>query len=208
MFKVVNIPMETPNLSLSPWVIPAAALLWGFTHSLVAANGFKHQMYRILGEGAKKYYRFLYSIFAVLTLLPVLILTILIPDKTLYTIPQPLVYFTILLQIISLLMLTYSVMQTGALQFIGLSQVFGLNQEDRLNTGGLYRYVRHPLYTFSLVLIWLTPTMTLNFALLYAAFTVYILVGAVVEERKLVKTFGPAYQEYRRKTAFLIPFIF
>lgn len=200
--------MELPNLSFSPWVIPAAALLYGFIHSLIAANGFKHLIYRILGDGAKKYYRLFYSIFAVITLLPVLILTLLIPDQTLYTIPAPLVYVTVFLQIISALLLTYSVIQTGALQFIGLSQLLGLGYKDRLNTGGLYRYVRHPLYTFSLLFLWLTPTMTRNFALLYAALTVYILIGAVVEERKLLQTFGPAYQEYRRKTPFIIPFLF
>jgi protein-S-isoprenylcysteine O-methyltransferase Ste14 len=200
--------MELPNLSLSPWVIPAAALLYGFIHSLAAATGFKHQFYRILGDGAKKYYRLLYSIFAFITLLPVLILPLLIPDRTLYTISAPLVYFTTFLQILSVLLLTYSVLQTGALQFIGLSQLLGRHHEDRLNTGGLYRYMRHPLYAFSLLFIWLTPTLTRNFALLYAAFTVYFILGAVVEERKLLKTFGTAYQEYRSRTAFLIPFLF
>ena len=200
--------METPNLSFSPWVIPAAALLYGFIHSLIAANGFKHQIYRILGDGAKRYYRLFYSIFAIITLLPVMILTSFIPDETLYSIPAPLVYLTAALQIVSVGLIIYSVMQTGAFQFIGLSQAFGQDHKDTLNTAGLYRYVRHPLYTFSLVVIWLTPTMTRNFALLYAALTVYILIGAMVEERKLVQTFGPAYQEYRRKTPFLIPFIF
>jgi len=200
--------MEQPNLSFSPFVIPAAALLYGFIHSLVAANGFKHLIYRILGDGAKKYYRLFYSIFASITLLPVLLLPVLIPDQVLYKIPEPLVYFTILVQIISVVLLIYSVMQTGALQFIGFSQVLGKSQAEQLRTGGLYRFVRHPLYTFSLLFLWLTPTMTRNFALLYAALTVYIIIGAVLEERKLLQTFGKAYQDYRTKTPFLIPIKF
>jgi len=200
--------MEQPNLSFSPFVIPAAALLYGFIHSLVAANGFKHLIYRILGDGAKKYYRLFYSIFASITLLPVLLLPVLIPDQVLYKIPEPLVYFTILVQIISVVLLIYSVMQTGALQFIGFSQVLGKSQAEQLRTGGLYRFVRHPLYTFSLLFLWLTPTMTRNFALLYAALTVYIIIGAVLEERKLLQTFGKAYQDYRAKTPFLIPIKF
>ncbi|MEJ2484319.1 MAG: isoprenylcysteine carboxylmethyltransferase family protein [Anaerolineales bacterium] len=200
--------MEQLNLSLTPFTIPAAALLYGFIHSLIAANGFKHLIYRLLGEGAKKYYRLFYSLFASVTLLPVLILPAVIPDQTLYKIPEPLVYFTVFIQIVSVLLLVYSVLQTGALQFIGLSQAFGLKREDKLNTGGLYRYMRHPLYTFSLLVLWLTPTMTRNFALLYAALTVYIIIGAVFEERKLLQTFGAAYQEYRAKTPFLIPLKF
>lgn len=200
--------MEQPNLSFSPLFIPAAALVYGFIHSLVAANGFKHQVYRVLGDGAKKYYRLFYSIFASITLLPVLILPLLIPDVTLYTISSPWVYLSGFLQILAVVLLGYSVLQTGALQFIGLSQVFGLKQEDRLNTGGLYRYMRHPLYTFGLVFIWLTPTMTRNFVWLYAALSVYIVIGAAFEERKLEKTFGKAYQEYKLKTPFLIPIRF
>ena len=200
--------MEQLNLSFSPFTIPAAALLYGFIHSLIAANGFKHLIYRLLGEGAKKYYRLFYSLFASVTLLPVLILPAVIPDQTLYKIPEPLVYFTVFIQSVSVLLLVYSVLQTGALQFIGLSQAFGLKREDKLNTGGLYRYMRHPLYTFSLLVLWLTPTMTRNFALLYAALTVYIIIGAIFEERKLLQTFGAAYQEYRAKTPFLIPLKF
>ena len=200
--------MEQLNLSLTPFTIPAAALLYGFIHSLIAANGFKHLIYRLLGEGAKKYYRLFYSLFASVTLLPVLILPAVIPDQTLYKIPEPLVYFTVFIQIVSVLLLVYSVLQTGALQFIGLSQAFGLKREDKLNTDGLYRYMRHPLYTFSLLVLWLTPTMTRNFALLYAALTVYIIIGAIFEERKLLQTFGAAYQEYRAKTPFLIPLKF
>jgi protein-S-isoprenylcysteine O-methyltransferase Ste14 len=200
--------MEQLNLSLTPFTIPAAALLYGFIHSLIAANGFKHLIYRLLGEGAKKYYRLFYSLFASVTLLPVLILPAIIPDQTLYKIPEPLVYFTVFIQIVSVLLLVYSVLQTGALQFIGLSQAFGLKREDKLNTGGLYRYMRHPLYTFSLLVLWLTPTMTRNFALLYAALTVYIIIGAIFEERKLLQTFGAAYQEYRAKTPFFIPLKF
>ena len=200
--------MEQLNLSLPPYFIPAAALLYGFIHSLIAANGFKHLIYRTLGDGAKKYYRLFYSVFASITLLPVLVLPAIIPDQTLYKIPEPLVYFTVFIQIASVLLLVYSVLQTGALQFIGLSQAFGLKREDKLNTGGLYRYMRHPLYTFSLLVLWLTPTMTRNFALLYMALTVYIIIGAIFEERKLLQTFGNAYQEYRAKTPFLIPIKF
>lgn len=206
--EVVYYPMEFLNLSFSPWVIPAAALLYGLIHSLVASNGFKHLIYRTLGDGAKKYYRLLYSIFATVTLLPVLTLPVLIPDQTLYKIPAPFVYATGFIQMISIGLLSFSVLQTGALQFIGLSQIFGRQQEDKLYTEGLYRFVRHPLYTFGLLFIWLTPTMTRNLALLYAALTVYILIGAVFEERKLLHTFGAAYQEYREKTPFLIPIKF
>jgi protein-S-isoprenylcysteine O-methyltransferase Ste14 len=69
----------------------------------------------------------------------------------------------------------------------------------------LYRWVRHPLYTAGLLFIWLTPIMTLNTLVVFIAATVYILVGAFFEERKLEREFGQAYREYKAATPMLIP---
>lgn len=199
--------MELPLLSFPPVVIPAAALFYGLIHSLTASLGFKQLVKRRLGEGFSRYYRFLYSLLSAIALLPVITLPFLIPDETLYLIPAPYVYLTGLIQLISIGLLAYSVFQTGALQFIGIPQALGQPQQEQLNIRGLYRYVRHPLYTFSILFLWLSPVMTRNLALLYAAFTAYMLIGAIFEERKLLHTFGEAYARYRDQTPFIIPFI-
>jgi protein-S-isoprenylcysteine O-methyltransferase Ste14 len=199
--------MQLPVLPLSPWVIPAAALVYGFFHSVTASLGFKRWLTGVLGERWMRYYRLVYSIMGFVTLLPVLALAALVPDRTLYVIPAPWRYLAFFGQAVSVLLLGYSVLQTGALQFIGVPQALGMNATDELNTGGLYRYVRHPLYTFSILFLWLTPVMTRNLALLYTAFTIYFIIGAVFEERKLLRTFGDAYAEYRKRTPFIIPFI-
>ena len=200
--------MEFLLLTFPPVVIPAAALIYGLLHSLTASSRFKAFLARRFGDSYHRYYRLLYSFFAAITLLPVITLPFLIPDIHLYTIPRPYVYLTVLLQFGAAGLLVYSLLQTGALQFIGLPQALGRAYEDKLNTGGLYRYVRHPLYTFSLAFLWLFPVMTLNLALLFGALTVYVLVGALLEERKLLAAFGETYAEYRASTPFIIPFIF
>jgi len=56
------------------------------------------------------------------------------------------------------------------------------------------------------VFIWLTPVITLNLLALYIGLSIYLVVGAIVEERKLLVEFGQAYAEYRRRTPMLIPF--
>lgn len=200
--------MEIPVLNYSPWVIAAAATVYGLVHSLMASIGFKDLLYTLIGKPAKRYYRLFYSIFSVVTLLPVLALAALIPDQTLYIIPQPWATLTVIVQAAAVLLMSYSLLQTGAFQFIGLSQALGLGNKEELNIRGLYRYIRHPLYTFSLVILWLTPTMSRNMLILYAAFTVYFIIGALVEERKLERTFGEEYRKYKSRTPFLIPFIF
>ena len=70
---------------------------------------------------------------------------------------------------------------------------------------GLYRYVRHPLYTAGLVFIWLLPIMTWNLLALNIGLTAYILIGATFEERKMLNQFGEKYADYRCKTPMLIP---
>ncbi len=70
---------------------------------------------------------------------------------------------------------------------------------------GLYRWVRHPLYTAGLLFIWLTPVMSINLLALNIGLSVYLVVGAIFEERKLLQAFGPAYAEYQQRTPMLVP---
>jgi protein-S-isoprenylcysteine O-methyltransferase Ste14 len=200
--------MQLPVLNLSPWAIPIAAAIYGAIHSVMASIGFKDLVITFFGRSAERYYRLFYSIFSGVALLPMLALTVMIPDQVLYTIPRPWSSLTLLIQVISVLLLVYSLLQTGAFQFVGLSQALGLETRERLNTKGLYRFMRHPLYTFSLLVLWLTPEMSRNSLLLFAALTIYIIIGAQFEERKLEKLFGDTYRRYKLRTSFMIPFIF
>jgi protein-S-isoprenylcysteine O-methyltransferase Ste14 len=69
----------------------------------------------------------------------------------------------------------------------------------------LYRWVRHPLYLWGLVFIWLTPQMTVNRLALVVGFSVYLYIGTFFEERRLVEEFGDDYREYQRQVPRLIP---
>ena len=108
-------------------------------------------------------------------------------------------------QIIAALMLLIAFLQTDSLSFVGLRQLFEKEKTGILVTRGLYRVVRHPLYTFGLLFIWLTPTVSQNSLTVYIGATLYTLVGAYFEERKLLHDFGDAYVEYRRVTPMLLP---
>ncbi len=71
---------------------------------------------------------------------------------------------------------------------------------------GPYRWVRHPLYSCAITIVWLFPSMTVNRAALFAVTSLYFYLGSFPEERKLVQEFGQAYQEYQRRVPRLIPF--
>lgn len=108
-------------------------------------------------------------------------------------------------QALSVLLLLVAILQTDTLSFIGLRQLFEEEKPGQLVTRGLYTLVRHPLYLFSLTFLWFSPTMSVNTLVFNIGVTAYFIIGAYFEERKLLRDFGEAYEEYKRRTPFLIP---
>jgi protein-S-isoprenylcysteine O-methyltransferase Ste14 len=70
---------------------------------------------------------------------------------------------------------------------------------------GPYRWVRHPLYFFCLLMIWSCPDLSLDRLLHNVLWTTWIVVGSILEERDLVASFGEEYSNYKRKVPMLIP---
>lgn len=69
----------------------------------------------------------------------------------------------------------------------------------------LYRWMRHPVYLSFLGLIWFTPNMTWDHAVLTTVWTVYIFVGSYLKDKRLERFIGEPYREYsRRVTGFPI----
>jgi len=194
-------------MSVSFWIILLAVAIYGVVHSWLASLQAKDLARRRLGASAERGYRLAYNVFAVLTLLPVLALPSLLPDRSLYTISPPWVYLTLALQGLAIAALAVGVMQTGAWSFLGLEQLFAPTPggKPRLVVKGLYRWVRHPLYTAGLVFIWLVPVMSANLLALNIGLTLYLVVGAYFEERKLLREYGAAYAEYQQRTPMLVP---
>ena len=183
-----------------------AVLIWGVVHSLMASLEAKEWLHRTLGDTGMRFYRLTYNIFSVISFVPILWLMVVFPDRLLYQIAAPWVYLSLAGQLAAVVLLVVGVLQTDTLSFVGLRQLFeGEKRPSRLVTQGLYRWVRHPLYLAGLLFIWLTPVMSQNSLVVICAATVYIIVGAMFEERKLKREFGAAYEEYKAETPMLIP---
>jgi protein-S-isoprenylcysteine O-methyltransferase Ste14 len=191
---------------MGTFVIILASAIWGAVHSVLASLGAKAAARQALGDGVMRWYRLLYNAFSLITFLPLLALAALLPDRLLYTIPAPWIYLSLAFQAVAAVALVVALLQTDLWSFLGLSQPFrSTDQPGTLFTGGLYRLVRHPLYSTGLLILWLAPQMTVNRLVLIVGLTIYIVVGAMFEERKLVREFGSAYVEYKARTPMLIP---
>lgn len=61
---------------------------------------------------------------------------------------------------------------------------------------GAYRWMRHPVYMSFLGLIWFTPHMSLDHAILTGVWTAYIYAGSYFKDRRLIRFIGQPYLEY------------
>lgn len=197
-------------MQVSAALILLAVGVYGLIHSWLASLQAKALARRAYGPGVDRIYRLAYNGFAIVSLLPVLALPALLPDRRLWAISYPWSLITLAIQAAAGLALVIGVLQTGIGSFVGLRQLFQQceSSTDRFVVSGLYGRVRHPLYTAGLVLIWLTPVMTVNLFALNLGLSAYLLIGAWFEERKLLQEFGDDYQMYRRRTPMFFPKLF
>jgi len=183
--------------------------VWCVIHSLIASLTVKKAFRRWLGKDIIRVYRFAYNLFAIISFLPILWLMATLPDRRIYVIPFPWVIFSLVGQALAIIPLLVGLSQTGTWEFIGLRQLLIKEKEDdnphELVIHGVYQQVRHPLYTAGLLFIWLTPVMSLNILTVFFILTVYTVIGAYLEERRLWQEFGQVYLEYKTKTPMFIP---
>lgn len=189
-------------------------LLWAIVHSVTAASSTKVAFRKTFGAAVYAgFYRLLYNIFSLLSFLPILyLLWTQVPSLTLWSIPMPWRIITLAIQLFALLGLALSLLQTDVWSFLGLRQVYDYLRRaenppitPRLVTSGTYRWVRHPLYLFSLLFIWLNPQMTLASFIFNVLATLYFWIGSIYEERRLSAEFGEAYETYRRSVPRFLP---
>jgi protein-S-isoprenylcysteine O-methyltransferase Ste14 len=184
--------------------------LYGLVHSLLASRKAKEFAEVFMGNPGFRWYRLSYNIFAFISLLPVFALAVTLPDSLIYTVTFPWDIPLLLLQIIGACFSFAASMQTGLGTLSGITQLTrnaSTAGKERLVTDGFYRYVRHPIYTGAILFLWTSPQLTWNALALKAAFTLYFIIGGMVEETKLVAEFGDEYRAYRMKTPMLIPWL-
>lgn len=79
-------------------------------------------------------------------------------------------------------------------------------KEHFFTVRGTYRWVRHPLYFFCLLIIWAQVSMTTDRLVFSGLWTLWIIIGTFLEEKDLTAAFGDAYRNYQRSVPMLIPY--
>jgi protein-S-isoprenylcysteine O-methyltransferase Ste14 len=199
--------MAEDRAMLDALLIATATAAYGALHSLLASAAVKRWFRDRFGPLVDRGYRLAYNAFAAAASLPLLALLIARPGILLYRLDLPWSAIALAGQIASVAALGVGVLQSDLRSLSGLRQWSGQRPEPQpLVVHGLYRWVRHPLYTAGLFLIWLTPVMTSGVLAFNLALTLYVLAGSRLEERRLVAEYGEAYLDYQRRVPSLLPF--
>ncbi|NJN54015.1 MAG: isoprenylcysteine carboxylmethyltransferase family protein [Anaerolineae bacterium] len=191
---------------------------WAVLHSVMAAIGLKRLFRNRFGEAAYTgWYRLLYNLFSLVTFLPLYwLIPVLLPQTVVWSWSRPYLYLAYFLQLTGLVGLAYSLWLTDIWDFLGVRQALWFVRSTgegklaempspRFITNGPYALVRHPLYFFSLLLLWFNPVMTVASLMFYTAVTLYFWLGSIYEEKKLAAGFGEAYHTYQQRVPRLFP---
>ncbi|MFN3491961.1 MAG: methyltransferase [Anaerolineales bacterium] len=92
----------------------------------------------------------------------------------------------------------------------GISPTSGTRKEHKLVTNGIYKYIRHPLYTFGSSLFISFGMMADNWfiALLGMLAFIGMAIRTPKEEANLIEKFGDEYREYMKRTGRFLPKLF
>ena len=173
-------------------------VLFGVQHSVMARQGFKARLRRVVPAELER------SLFV---LVSALLLFLLLWQWR----PLPQVVWDVQSspwrQLLVGLYLTGWGLALSSTFFIDHFALFGLRAaaEGPLSSPYLYRFVRHPMYLGLLVAFWATPRMTVGHLVLALGFSAYLAVGIRFEERDLVRHFGSAYRDYQARVPMLLP---
>jgi protein-S-isoprenylcysteine O-methyltransferase Ste14 len=196
-------------LIIAVWMLGFAII-----HSISADKRVKRWFAEFFGEHAYEgFYRLIYNIVAMISIAP-LLLYMWSTAKVLYSVPDWLVPVFAIIQLIGSIGFVISIIQIDWARFAGIKQLIAYLtggelplKDEPLQLNGLYAWVRHPLYFFSLLTLWFSPSMTDSALLFNLASTIYFVVGSRIEEGRMLEAYGEIYDNYRQRVPWLIPFL-
>jgi protein-S-isoprenylcysteine O-methyltransferase Ste14 len=171
----------------------------------MAARWFKGIVEKITGR-YYRYYRIFYSLVAAITLILLLIYQFTNYSPWLYT--PGIVHYLIATPLVVAGLVVMSIcIRKYFLNLSGVDVFLKKKRNNVLEKTGLHAYVRHPLYSGTLLFIWalfvLFPLLSNLIACI--VITLYTWIGIKMEEEKLVMEFGDHYREYAASVPMLIP---
>ncbi len=185
----------------------AAWTAFGAVHSLLAANAVKSVLTPVFGPA----YRLAYNLFAILCIaLVVYVGGEVFAGTERFSLPGRYKALLSILQISGWGLMFFALGRYDLGRLSGLQQLRWAKQgvleseDEALRTDGLHRYVRHPIYSAAFLILWGAAWTPLGLSTAVWG-SLYLLIGAWFEERKLLTLYGQAYADYRARVPAFVP---
>lgn len=184
-------------------------IAWCILHSLLITSKAHLLSVRVLGRFAGAY-RFLYVLFSVVSLIPVLWLQFSLTETLIMeaTLPVRLLQLTLLIYAAFMFYMGARAYDMG--YFLGIAQLQRAEKGDSegklpFHTDGVLAYVRHPWYSGGIAFVWGFGAITDIFLLTRVILTGYLIIGTILEEKRLTSELGEDYTAYCKKVPMLLP---
>lgn len=187
-------------------------IAWCFLHSLAISPGVTAYMRGRLGE-TFRFYRLAYNCLSAITLVPVLIYTYAMQGEPRFRWEGALVLVQFGLVSIAGLLFLLGMRHYDMRQFLGLRGLKGgqpegctvITEDCSLDTTGILGVTRHPWYLGGILIVW-ARDLDISAIITNGIISGYFVIGALLEERKLVQQFREDYRAYQRSVSMLFPF--
>jgi methanethiol S-methyltransferase len=180
---------------------------WCVLHSMLNSEGPIRES-GLLDSRIGPYYRLIYTVLAAITLLLASWVTPKWQDFQLWRIEGPAFVLQLLAWSLAVVMfyLTFKIFSIWS--FLGLTPL-GIgpktsNSQKRLITSGIYGLIRHPQFAAGFIILWMRD-LTDTGLIINIVLSVYLIVGARIEETRLLAMYGNEYAECMKKVPRFIP---
>ena len=190
-------------------ILISLLILWCSIHSLMIDNKFI-EIVENMFKSHFRYYRLFYNIFAIISLMPIILYSYSLPSLIYFQWDGYFIIPQVFLLIIALILLIAGSINYNFLQFLGIQQIIenksnkSLSKDGILKREGILNITRHPWYTAFIIILWVrelnSTTLIINII-----FSVYVVVGTFLEEKKLKVEFREAYTNYQKDVSMLFP---
>ncbi len=185
--------------------------VWCSLHSLLITRTVISFIDRRL-QFYKRYHRILYNIFSLASFVLLFYISGKLPTIPVYRFSN----FTELLRIVffsmGVVLFIAGAKNYDLVQFMGLRQMFSnrnhhvLSKSGDFNAFGISKITRHPWYLAAFFVIWSSSKVVSDTGLIInIIFSLYLIFGTILEERKLVFEFGDSYKQYQKNVSMLFP---
>lgn len=161
---------------------------------------------------ASRYYRLLYNLLALATFLPLALITFLAGGPPVFAWHGWGQIARVLLLVSAFLLFWGGGQRYDMRYLLGLTQLrtgqssLLLTDSPEFAADGVFGMVRHPWYLGSLLLLWSAlPEYPPARFLAAVILSCYLVIGTVLEERKIIAHYGESYRAYQRQVSMLFP---